>query len=353
MVDESKCLDIPIFGICNNVDASSILTWVFADTASAACPAHPGSLEIISICDCHLWCWWSSFSEHYMRTRIIFYNVTSEYDPAVVFLISRFQLRILKMTKIHQWRDMNFSSLISCFIDHLFLALTFVSCYARIFSSFSFPFTLLPLHLDFPLLEASEWTCEQDCNDFENSSLCQWYDIGDVCVQLLPALVSCFRRHQHHKHILSCVSQYLGGSPLLFIGILQGIAAGIGTSNFLRAALMLSLNSSSFGSIENIPLNCLALSSFGFSMPIFVLLSSFAASAYAFTYLAIHCPGEGCLFSCISSQTMCTHQVTFRSPRWILWSLSLHLTILFLHPRSSGLQYVSPSIHPRMYESFW
>ena len=37
-------------------------------------------------------------------------------------------------------------------------------------------------------------------------------------------------------------------SPLLFIGILQGIAAGIGTSNFLRAALMLSLNSSSFGS---------------------------------------------------------------------------------------------------------
>ena len=29
------------------------------------------------------------------------------------------------------------------------------------------------------------------------------------------------------------------------------------------------------------------------------------------------------------------------------------LTFLFLHPRSSNLQYVSPSIHPRMYESFW
>ena len=33
------------FGIFNNVDASSIFTWVQADTASVACPAHPGSLE--------------------------------------------------------------------------------------------------------------------------------------------------------------------------------------------------------------------------------------------------------------------------------------------------------------------
>ena len=45
--------------------------------------------------------------------------------------------------------------------------------------------------------------------------------------------------------------------------ILQGIAAGIGTSDFLRAALILSLNSSSFASMKYIPLNCLALSSFG------------------------------------------------------------------------------------------
>ena len=37
------------FGIFNNVGASSILTWVKADTASAACPAHPGSLEMISM----------------------------------------------------------------------------------------------------------------------------------------------------------------------------------------------------------------------------------------------------------------------------------------------------------------
>ena len=51
-------------------------------------------------------------------------------------------------------------------------------------------------------------------------------------------------------------------STLLFIGILQGIAAGVGTSNFLRAAVIVSLNFSSFGSIKNIPLNCLASSTF-------------------------------------------------------------------------------------------
>ena len=60
-------------------------------------------------------------------------------------------------------------------------------------------------------------------------------------------------------------------SPLLFIGILQSIAAGIGTSNFLRAAFIVNLNPSSFGSIKNIALNCLALSSFGFPIAIFVL----------------------------------------------------------------------------------
>ena len=54
---------------------------------------------------CYLMCCWSLF-------RIIFYNVTSELDPAFVLLILRFQLRILEMTQIHQRRKMNFSALI-------------------------------------------------------------------------------------------------------------------------------------------------------------------------------------------------------------------------------------------------
>ena len=37
------------FGIFNDVVASSVLAWVLADIASAACLAHPGSLEIMSM----------------------------------------------------------------------------------------------------------------------------------------------------------------------------------------------------------------------------------------------------------------------------------------------------------------
>ena len=35
-------------GFFSNFGASSIFTWVLADTASAACPAQPGSLEMIA-----------------------------------------------------------------------------------------------------------------------------------------------------------------------------------------------------------------------------------------------------------------------------------------------------------------
>ena len=78
-------------------------------------------------------------------------------------------------------------------------------------------------------------------------------------------------------------SQFCGGvSPLLFIGILQRIAAGIGTSNFLRAALIVSLNSSPFGSVKNIPLKCLALSSSGFSIAHLCFAFFFAASDMCF-----------------------------------------------------------------------
>ena len=37
------------FGFFNNDGASSIFTWVYADTASAACPAQPDSLEMMSM----------------------------------------------------------------------------------------------------------------------------------------------------------------------------------------------------------------------------------------------------------------------------------------------------------------
>ena len=49
MVDESKCLDIPIWEFSIIVEHLPLFSWVQADTASAACPAQPGSLDMISI----------------------------------------------------------------------------------------------------------------------------------------------------------------------------------------------------------------------------------------------------------------------------------------------------------------
>ena len=70
--------------------------------------------------------------------------------------------------------------------------------------------------------------------------------------------------------------------PMQFAGVLQGMAAGIGISNFLRAFLMVCLNYSSFGSMTKIPRNLLALSSFGFSIAQFCFALLFAASDICF-----------------------------------------------------------------------
>ena len=49
VVDESKCLDIPILEFSVILAHLLFFTWVSTDTASAACPAQPGSLEMISM----------------------------------------------------------------------------------------------------------------------------------------------------------------------------------------------------------------------------------------------------------------------------------------------------------------
>ena len=49
MVDESKCLDIPIWEFSIIWEHPPFLLGFFADTASAACPAQPGNLERISM----------------------------------------------------------------------------------------------------------------------------------------------------------------------------------------------------------------------------------------------------------------------------------------------------------------
>ena len=83
-------------GIFNKDGASPILTWLEADTASAACPADPGSLDMLSmtfaavICDADDPC-----------------LVNTAYAPEscttrpFVFLKLWLQLRIHEMTEIH------------------------------------------------------------------------------------------------------------------------------------------------------------------------------------------------------------------------------------------------------------
>ena len=54
-----------------------------------------------------------------MRARIVFYSVTSEYNPAFVLLKLWFQLRILEMTDVHQRSKMDCSLLFLCLLDLL------------------------------------------------------------------------------------------------------------------------------------------------------------------------------------------------------------------------------------------
>ena len=49
VVDESKSLDTPILEFSTICEHLPFLPWVYADTASAACPSQPGNLEMISM----------------------------------------------------------------------------------------------------------------------------------------------------------------------------------------------------------------------------------------------------------------------------------------------------------------
>ena len=77
MVDESICLDILTLEFSITSVHLPFLTWEKEDTASAACPAHPISLEIMSmtfaavICDADDLC-----------------SVNTAYDPESFFTMS-------------------------------------------------------------------------------------------------------------------------------------------------------------------------------------------------------------------------------------------------------------------------
>ena len=88
-------------GIFNNSGASSFsLGCNLIDTAWAACPEHPVShcSDIHNFCGRLLRCRRTLFCEHCMRVRIVFHNITYEYNTTCAFLKFGLQLRILEMT---------------------------------------------------------------------------------------------------------------------------------------------------------------------------------------------------------------------------------------------------------------
>ena len=157
----------------------------------------------------------------------------------------------------------------------LFLFLTFVSCHAGIFSSFSILSQLPPSHLLFSMLEASE-NYVPNCNGQMNLFLLQRCDLRDACANLflIDSSASAIQ-----AYFWSCFPQYCGrfhrGNLLVFYKVVL-LASEFPAIH--ERFFMVSLNSSSFGSMKKIPRNCLALSSFGFSTAHFCFAFRFTAS---------------------------------------------------------------------------
>ena len=126
-------------GIFNNFEASSIFAWVQADTASAACPAQPGSLKVISvtfaavICDADDPC-----------------SVNTAWNPESSFTISPpsttrplYFWCFASNSAFFKWHmsiseaKWTFAPFVLASSITSFLLLTFVRFYAEIFSNFS------------------------------------------------------------------------------------------------------------------------------------------------------------------------------------------------------------------------
>ena len=89
--------------------------------------------------------------------------------------------------------------------------------------------------------------------------------------------------HRIQAYLVLCFPILRQVSPRQFVGVLQGIAAGIGTANFLQSFFMVCLNSSCPDSMKKIPRICLlAFSSFGFSIAHIGFALLFAASDTCF-----------------------------------------------------------------------
>ena len=106
-----------------------LFTWVYTDTTSATCPSQTGSLATTPItlatvmCDAN-----EPSSVNTAYGRLIFDNVTSEYDSTFTLLKLCFQLRILEMTDVRQCSKVDIICLSLSSQNTLNFALYFSDC---------------------------------------------------------------------------------------------------------------------------------------------------------------------------------------------------------------------------------
>ena len=125
-------------GIWSNLGASSNLTWVWADTASAACPSQPSYLAITSMifCNRHLGRRRALFSKNCVDSRVVFYNVSRCKTLPFHFCNFGFNSAFFEWhmsINVAKWTFL--LSLCASWITS-FLLLTFTKSHAAIVSSF-------------------------------------------------------------------------------------------------------------------------------------------------------------------------------------------------------------------------
>ena len=239
------------FGIFKNCGESSIFTWEKADTASADCPAQPGSLDMISmtfaavICEADDPCSLntacdpeSSFTISPRSTTrpLYFWNCGSNSE----FLRWQRSINDAKCTVLPSFLASAITS---------FLSLTFVSCHTDIFSSFF----VLSLHC---CLCIRCFHCWGHGNKLVHQiGVTQWIHpfsrslIFMILVRRSTRFLMDSSVSTMQAYFVLCSSTVRQVFLYLSRWCLQGIAAGIGIFNFLRAFFMISLKSSSSGSM--------------------------------------------------------------------------------------------------------
>ena len=341
------------FWILSNLGASSSFTRVYADTASAACPAQSGSLAMTFIsfaavirnadepCSVNT----ASDPEPYLTmsprsTSLPLYFWYFGFDSAFL----RWQMSI----NLAKWTF--FLSLCASRMTS-FILFTLDNCHAGSFSSFShslstaaFASHLRHMNTFVHQIERTDWlepffrdvifmifwlsrfqTLSRGLMSLHDACwLCLWDFVGTFSfVVRLPRLCRTILRSHFTRH--SRLHRYLQ----LFL-----------------AFFMVSLYSPSSGSTKQMPLNFRALSSFGLST---------AHCCFFFSLICFWEPNfrprimrSGCCFNLCRPPPgpQVSLREVFRSIEWTSWILSKNLTNFDRHRHANGRQYDFLATHP-------